>query len=78
MDDNAPAHRGCINREWLLKTGVPHMEWPALSPDLNPIENLWDKASFCVEAGNFALLNLNDLTVIHQEKWGTMHQETVS
>ncbi|KAI3356994.1 hypothetical protein L3Q82_003627 [Scortum barcoo] len=41
MDDNAPAHRGRISREWLLETGVPRMEWPALSPNLNPIENLF-------------------------------------
>ena len=34
MDDNAPAHRGRIIREWLLETGVPQMEWPALSPEL--------------------------------------------
>uniref|UniRef100_A0A673MIV3 Tc1-like transposase DDE domain-containing protein n=1 Tax=Sinocyclocheilus rhinocerous TaxID=307959 RepID=A0A673MIV3_9TELE len=39
MDDNAPAHRGRIIRERLLEAGVPRMEWPALSPDLNPIEN---------------------------------------
>uniref|UniRef100_A0A673G9Q3 Tc1-like transposase DDE domain-containing protein n=1 Tax=Sinocyclocheilus rhinocerous TaxID=307959 RepID=A0A673G9Q3_9TELE len=39
LDDNAPAHRGRIIRERLLKAGVPQMEWPGLSPDLNPIEN---------------------------------------
>uniref|UniRef100_A0A3Q3WQ69 Tc1-like transposase DDE domain-containing protein n=1 Tax=Mola mola TaxID=94237 RepID=A0A3Q3WQ69_MOLML len=42
MDDNAPAHRGRIIREWLLEAGVPQMECPALSLDLNPTENLWD------------------------------------
>ncbi|CAK6970414.1 Transposable element Tcb1 [Scomber scombrus] len=60
MDDNAPAHRGCIIREWLLKTGVPQMERPALSPDLNPIENLWDNLSRRVEARNSVPQNLND------------------
>ena len=43
MYDNAPAHSGRIIRERLLETGVPQMEWPALFPDLNPIENLWDQ-----------------------------------
>ena len=37
-DDNAPAHQGRIIRGWLLETGVPQMEWPALSADLNPIQ----------------------------------------
>jgi len=43
MDDNATAHRGRTIRERLLETRVPQMEWHALSPDLNPIENLWDQ-----------------------------------
>ncbi len=34
---------------WLLEAGVPQIEWPALSPDLNPIENLWDQLSRCVD-----------------------------
>ncbi|KAL1277231.1 hypothetical protein QQF64_023904 [Cirrhinus molitorella] len=38
MDNNAQAHRDPIIREQLLETGIP--QWPALSPDLNPIENL--------------------------------------
>jgi len=36
----------------LLDTGVPKMERPALSRDLNPIENLWDQLSRRVEARN--------------------------
>jgi len=52
IDDKAPAHRGRIIREQLLDTGVPQMKWPALSPHLNPIENLWGQLSRRVEARN--------------------------
>ena len=41
QQDNAPCHRGRNTMEWLERHGVETMEWPALSPDLNPIENLW-------------------------------------
>ncbi|KAK7881405.1 hypothetical protein WMY93_029814 [Mugilogobius chulae] len=54
MNDNAPANRGRIIRERLLETGVPQMEWPALSPDLSPIKNPWDQLSHRVEARSSA------------------------
>uniref|UniRef100_A0A673HPJ7 Tc1-like transposase DDE domain-containing protein n=1 Tax=Sinocyclocheilus rhinocerous TaxID=307959 RepID=A0A673HPJ7_9TELE len=78
MDDNAPAHRGRIIRERLLQAGVPQMEWPALSPGLNPIENLWDQLSRRVEGRNPAPQNLNDLRAALQEEWNAMPHQTIS
>uniref|UniRef100_A0A3Q1G7N9 Tc1-like transposase DDE domain-containing protein n=1 Tax=Acanthochromis polyacanthus TaxID=80966 RepID=A0A3Q1G7N9_9TELE len=40
MDDNAPPHGSRIVRARLQEVGVPHMIWPAMSPD--PIEHVWD------------------------------------
>ena len=37
MDDNARAHRARITDQYLEQATIVRMEWPARSPDLNPI-----------------------------------------
>lgn len=43
MHDNASIHKSAVTRDALQVAGVPVLEWPAKSPDLNPIENYWAK-----------------------------------
>lgn len=39
--DGAPCHRAKCVKDWLAVSEIPTLEWPAQSPDLNPIENAW-------------------------------------
>ncbi|GFS91824.1 transposable element Tcb2 transposase [Trichonephila clavipes] len=42
MDDNCRPHRAKLVEDFLFEEGIVRMEWLACSPNINPIEHIWD------------------------------------
>ena len=48
MDDNSRPHRAHVVNGFLQANDIARLEWPACSPDMNPIEYAWDRLNRAV------------------------------
>ena len=73
QQDNAPAHRSWLTSQFLEDLGLQVLPWPARSPDLNPIEHVWDILGRRMKSR--ACLNLRELWDALREEWSSIPQE---
>ncbi len=74
---NAPCHKAKIISDWFLEhdNEFTLLKWPPQSPDLNPIEHLWDVVEweFCIM--DVQLTNLQQLRDSIMSKWTKISEE---
>lgn len=76
QDDNAPAHRSSNVIAFHEDRGTPTMSWPAQSPDMNPIEHVWDLIGRKIRDGP-TLPDLMSVENAVMREWSNMSQEFV-
>ncbi|GFU48302.1 transposable element Tcb2 transposase [Trichonephila clavipes] len=77
MDDNAPCHRTVAAEQLLESEDIERMDWPARSPDLNPIEHVWDFLSRRLAARTLPPVTIRELRLALQDEWAAMPQQLI-
>ncbi|GFU85254.1 transposable element Tcb2 transposase [Trichonephila clavipes] len=72
MDDNAPCHRTVAAEQLLESEDIERMDWPARSPDLNPIEHVWDFLGRRLAARTLPPVTIRELRLALQDEWAAM------
>ena len=66
--DNARPHTARVTANFLAQNNVNVLPWPALSPDMNPIEHIWDELGRRART-NHQINNVQDLIRALQLEW---------
>ncbi|GFT31070.1 transposable element Tcb2 transposase [Trichonephila clavipes] len=77
MDDNARPHRARLVENMLEAETIQRMEFPACSPDLNPIEHVWDMLRRRIAARPRPPATVRDLEIALLEEWNSIPQSLI-
>ncbi|GFT65990.1 transposable element Tcb2 transposase [Trichonephila clavipes] len=77
MDDNAPCHRRVAAEQLLESEDIERMDWTARSPDLNPIEHVWDFLGRRLAARTLPPVTIQELRLALQDEWAAMPQQFI-
>ncbi|GFT58957.1 uncharacterized protein TNCV_185751 [Trichonephila clavipes] len=77
LDDNARPHKARLVENMLEAETIQRMEWPACSPDLNPIEHVLDMLGRRNAARPSLPATVRDLEIAHLEEWNSIPQRLI-
>ncbi|GFV70060.1 transposable element Tcb2 transposase [Trichonephila clavipes] len=77
MEYNAPCHRTAAAEQLLESEDIERMDWPARSPDLNPIEPVWDFLGRRLASRTLPPVTIRELRLALQDEWAAMPQQLI-
>lgn len=77
QQDNAPIHVSRKTKKWLEDNKISCINWPPLSPDLNPIENLWGIMVRRIYCGNKQYNSKIELKRAIVRAWDSIETKTL-
>ena len=77
VQDNARPHVARVCRQFLDDEGIDAIDWPSRSPDLNPIEHLWDIMYRCIRRCQVSPQTVQELTDALIQVWEEIPQDTI-
>ncbi len=76
--DNARPHVARICTQFLEAEYIPVLTWPAYSPDMSPIEHVWDALDRCIRQRVPVPANIQQLHTAIEEEWTNITQATIN
>ena len=70
MHENDPKHTSGLIKDWLKQKRIQTFPFKSFSPDLNPIENLWDGLERRVKKHQWE--NLQELELQLTQEWNNI------
>ncbi|GFV32026.1 transposable element Tcb1 transposase [Trichonephila clavipes] len=78
MGDNCRPHRANLVEDFFFEEGIVRMEWPAGSPDMNPMQHVWDALGRRVAGRQPYPQTLQELEKALLEEWDRIPQLVIN
>ena len=77
QQDNAPIHVSKVTKDWLITNNILSLEWPARSPDLNIVENVWAEMSRKVYENGKQYNTVSELKNAVLNSWSSVNRNYI-